>query len=300
VSEETSTADARARRAALRERRRREAGVAIPLPADAPPPFDPAAYLQERAAAEGRELPLSKPLSRRGERVFIVVVAAVFVAGTVLAFTMERPSSTGVGWFLGVFGCAVLAALVWAHLGGGFDRKGSVPRPRRAARPPAARRATATVAPAPEASVAPTTHRLASIRARLAAGLLDQALALLPLLLAGLANDRRLLSHAAITGLLLLALALFLLGAPLWLWLTNGRTPGRRLLGIRVVRTDGRRLTLRGALRRELGGLGRAGLLMGLMSVASMDRDELRRSEADTRAGTVVVVDDDRDADRPR
>jgi uncharacterized RDD family membrane protein YckC len=73
---------------------------------------------------------------------------------------------------------------------------------------------------------------------------------------------------------------------------TNGRTPGGRLRGIRVVSADGAHMTLRRALRRELGGFLGAGLFSGLQSLASMTADDLRRSTADNRAGTLVVVDD--------
>jgi uncharacterized RDD family membrane protein YckC len=76
------------------------------------------------------------------------------------------------------------------------------------------------------------------------------------------------------------------------LWLTDGRTPGGKLLGIRVVRADGARMTLGRALRRELGGLAGAGPFAAMQSLASMSVDDLRRSAADDRARTVVVVDD--------
>jgi uncharacterized RDD family membrane protein YckC len=264
----------------------REARVTIPLTGEAARPVNPAVRLRERAAAQGRELPLSKPLSRQAERVLIAVIAAVVVAGTVLAFVMDRPSHTGVGWLVGGVGGAVLGALIWAHLSGGIDQMGRAPRAA------AAEPATATVAPAQDPSVLPTTYRLAPVRARAVAGLLDQALALLPLLLLVILRDQRLVQEQVSSGLVVLALALFLLAAPLSLWLTNGRTLGRKLLGIRVVCADGARMTLRRVLRRELGGAARAGLLEGVLSIASMGTDELRRSRADARGRTVVVFDD--------
>jgi uncharacterized RDD family membrane protein YckC len=263
----------------------RKVEVTIPLSAEAARPFDPAAHLEERAAAEGRELPLSKPLSRKAERVVIAVIAAVVVAGTVLAFSLERPSRTGAGWLFGVVGGAVLAALIWAHLRGGIDK---VARSSRAA----AQLSTSAVASARHPVGLPASYRLAPVRARLVAGLLDQALVLLPLLVLVLLDDEGPVSEPVFTSLVVLAFAIFLLGDACSLWLTNGRTPGRKLLGIRVVRADGTRMTLRRALRRELGGFARAGLLEGVQSLASMSMDDLRRSSADNRARTVVVIDD--------
>jgi uncharacterized RDD family membrane protein YckC len=263
----------------------REVEVTIPLPVEAARPYDPAAQLKERLAAEGRELPLSKPLSRTAERVAIALIATVVVAGTVLAFALERPSRTGIGWFLGAFGGAILAALVWGHLRGGI---GATARQSRAAAQPS----TAPAAPAQAPAVPPASYTLASIRARLLAGLLDQALAVLPLLALVLLRDERLVPQPVFTGLVVLAFAIFLFGNAFSLWLTNGRTPGRKLLGMRVVRADGTRMTPGRALRRELGGLAGAGLFTGMQSLASMSADGLRRSSADNRARTVVVVDE--------
>jgi uncharacterized RDD family membrane protein YckC len=261
---------------------RREPEVTIPLSAEAARPFDPAAQLKERLAAEGRELPLSKPLSRTAERVIIAAVAVVIAAGTVLAFSLETASRTGIGWLLAGLGGAILAALVWAHLRGGIDKAA------RAETQPSA----APVAPVQDPAVPPTSHRLASIRARLAAGLLDHALVLLPLGVLVLVRDERLVPQPVFIGLAVLAFAIFLLGTACSLWLTNGRTPGGRLLGIRVVRADGARMTPGRALRRELRGFVGAGLFSAMQSLALMSTDDLRRSAADSRAGTVVVVDD--------
>lgn len=40
---------------------------------------------------------------------------------------------------------------------------------------------------------------------------------------------------------------------PVFFWMIAGQTPGKRLLGLRVVRTNGQRLTVGGAIRRALG-----------------------------------------------
>lgn len=262
----------------------RDADVTVPLSAEAARPFDPAAYFQERAAAEGRELPLSKPLSRKAERVAIAVIAAVVVAGTVLAFSVESASRAGVGWLLGAFGGAIVAALVWAHLRGGVDKAARASRPE-------ARPSTAPVAPVRGRAVLPANYRLAPVRDRLVAGLVDQALAFLPLLVLMLLRDEPSVPQPVFTGLVVAAFAVFLFGQALSLWLTDGRTPGRKLRGMRVVRADGARMTLGCALRREVGGLG-DGPLAGLQSLAAMKMDGLRRSSADNRGGTVVVRDE--------
>src|SRR2546423_8281718 len=124
------------------------------------------------------------------------------------------------------------------------------------------------------------------------AGLLDQVVALLPFVVLAVVRPQHLVRQAVNTSLILLALSLYFLAAPISLWVTNGRTAGRKLLGIRVVRGDGMRMTLGRVLRRELGGIGRGASFTALLSLASMGTDSLRRSGADRRAGTVVVIDD--------
>ena len=78
----------------------------------------------------------------------------------------------------------------------------------------------------------------------------------------------------------------------LTLTLWNGYTPGKRLVGIRVVRLDGRRLSLWTALDR-LGGYA-AGLVTGLLGFAQVLWDPNRQGVQDKIAGTVVVRTDGR------
>ena len=67
----------------------------------------------------------------------------------------------------------------------------------------------------------------------------------------------------------------------------GGYTPGKRLLGIRVVRLDGRPLTLWNAFER-FGGYA-AGLATGLVGFAQVLWDPNRQGVQDKIAGTVVV-----------
>jgi uncharacterized RDD family membrane protein YckC len=75
-----------------------------------------------------------------------------------------------------------------------------------------------------------------------------------------------------------------------WEWLGGGRTPGKRAMGLRVVRTDGRALGLGGALIRNLLrplDLGTGGVLA--LAVAAFTRRHQRLG--DLAGGTLVVHD---------
>jgi uncharacterized RDD family membrane protein YckC len=70
-------------------------------------------------------------------------------------------------------------------------------------------------------------------------------------------------------------------------WMLAGQTRGMRLMAIRVVRTDGTRLSFRRALRRLVGMVVAAlPLFAGYLLILFNDR---RRGLHDTLAGTVVV-----------
>ncbi|WP_412063617.1 RDD family protein [Rubrivirga sp. IMCC45206] len=77
--------------------------------------------------------------------------------------------------------------------------------------------------------------------------------------------------------------AYFTLTLAVW----NGYTPGKRLLGIRVVRLDGRRLSLWAAFERFGGYV--AGLVTGLLGFAQVLWDPNRQGVQDKIAGTAVV-----------
>jgi uncharacterized RDD family membrane protein YckC len=150
------------------------------------------------------------------------------------------------------------------------------------------REALATHRPA----AAPPSTSLAPVRARLLAGVIDEVVSFLPVIGVGLSRGEVVVPTPVYVGVAVLAFAVWVLGNAIALWLTDGRTLGRKLFGIRVVRADGARMTLGCVLRRELGAYVHGGPIDGLKSLASMNWDELHRSSADMRADTLVVVDE--------
>lgn len=70
------------------------------------------------------------------------------------------------------------------------------------------------------------------------------------------------------------------------LWLLAGQTPGKRIMGLRVVRTDGRRLTAGNCVRRLIGYWVSGFLFLGYLWVLADDR---RQGFHDKIAGTLVV-----------
>lgn len=69
-------------------------------------------------------------------------------------------------------------------------------------------------------------------------------------------------------------------------WLLAGQTPGKRLMGVRIVRTNGQRITLWAAVRRWVGYWLSAILFLGYLWVLL---DNKRQGFHDKLAGTVVV-----------
>jgi uncharacterized RDD family membrane protein YckC len=69
-------------------------------------------------------------------------------------------------------------------------------------------------------------------------------------------------------------------------WLLVGQTPGKRVMGVRVVRTDGKRLKFGNALRRAIGYVVSAILFVGYLWILF---DNRRQGFHDKLAGTMVV-----------
>ncbi len=69
-------------------------------------------------------------------------------------------------------------------------------------------------------------------------------------------------------------------------WLLTGQTPGKRVLGVRVVRTDGKRLSFWNALRRVIGYIVSSILFLGYLWILF---DNRRQGFHDKLAGTMVV-----------
>lgn len=69
-------------------------------------------------------------------------------------------------------------------------------------------------------------------------------------------------------------------------WLLSGQTPGKRVLGVRVMRADGKRLRLGNAVRRQLGYWISAIFFLGFLWILF---DNRRQGFHDKIAGTIVT-----------
>jgi uncharacterized RDD family membrane protein YckC len=69
-------------------------------------------------------------------------------------------------------------------------------------------------------------------------------------------------------------------------WMLVGQTPGKQLLGVRIVRADGERLRLGNAIRRELAYVVSGILFLGYLWILF---DNRRQGLHDKLAGTIVV-----------
>jgi uncharacterized RDD family membrane protein YckC len=92
---------------------------------------------------------------------------------------------------------------------------------------------------------------------------------------------------ALIVTLFILGLVVFVrLFYNMGFWMLAGQTPGKRVMGVRVVRTDGHRLKWGNAIRREVGYWISAILFLGYLWVLV---DNRRQAWHDKLAGTLVV-----------
>ncbi|MGD9047676.1 MAG: RDD family protein [Anaerolineae bacterium] len=93
----------------------------------------------------------------------------------------------------------------------------------------------------------------------------------------------------AVLALVLSTLGVYLLVSiayNVFFWLSSGQTPGKRVLGLRVLRTDGNRLRLGNALRRQIGYYISAIFYLGFVWILV---DNKRQGFHDKIAGTIVV-----------
>ena len=93
----------------------------------------------------------------------------------------------------------------------------------------------------------------------------------------------------AFLAILLSTLGFYLLVSILYdvgFWLLSGQTPGKRVLGVRVMRKDGKRLRLGNALVREVGYWVSAIFFLGFLWILFDDR---RQGFHDKLAGTIVT-----------
>ncbi len=246
-------------------------------------PVDPWAAFAATTGRSPDELPLNRPLTSRGEQVFVGVVAMLLVAVCATAFVADD-GRTGVGWLLTAFSVTIVAALVWAHRRGGINR----PLGKRAI--DHGRDDHAVPAPALDPSVRPTTYAIASIHERVVGGVLEQLVAAVPILMLVMLDISGAIDASDVPLAGALALAVFVFGTTFEIWLTNGRTLGRRLAGTRVVRTDGLRMTFGVAAKREFFKMVNS-QFFGIGYLSATVADPLQRSPADLRADTLVVRD---------
>lgn len=94
------------------------------------------------------------------------------------------------------------------------------------------------------------------------------------------------LASAIVLGLGLLISALIYLGYDILFLVLAGQTPGKWLMGVRVVRTDGARLKGSNAVIRQLGYFVSAVLFLGYLWVLV---DNKRQAWHDKLAGTLVI-----------
>jgi uncharacterized RDD family membrane protein YckC len=93
--------------------------------------------------------------------------------------------------------------------------------------------------------------------------------------------------HAVLVGATIAFSFLFPVAYPIGFWALVGQTPGKALLGLRIVRMDGRRMTLSAALLRYLGyWVSAIPLFLGFAWIL-FDAD--RRGWHDRIAGTYVA-----------
>ena len=94
------------------------------------------------------------------------------------------------------------------------------------------------------------------------------------------------LAGTIVTTLVVVVGALIFLLYDLLFWMLAGQTPGKRFLGVRIVRTDGHRLRWGNAIRRKVAYWISAILFLGYLWVIV---DSRRQAWHDHLAGTLVV-----------
>ena len=94
------------------------------------------------------------------------------------------------------------------------------------------------------------------------------------------------LTGTIVTTLVVVTAVLIYLFYDLLFWMLAGQTPGKRLLGVRIVRTDGKRLRWGNAIRRKVSYWISALLFLGFLWVIV---DNRRQAWHDRLAGTLVL-----------
>jgi uncharacterized RDD family membrane protein YckC len=253
-------------------------------------PFPDHAFSYLKAMSSSRRPPLDSKMLRGAERAFIVMIALVLAAATALVFE-SRNFSNGAGYRLMHTSIAVVLLLVLAHLFGGVDAA------RRAVRGVRrwSRSFESSAAVDPHPPDLPKSYELATSRERITAEILDRGIAAalaLAVVLPTAAVPGHPLQHGLI-GVILAAveLAMIFLALPVTVWATNGRSPAKAMMGIRITRANGTPITLSEALKRELLYKYMFSPFNHFIDISAMNRDPLRRSQHDLVAKTFVVKD---------
>jgi uncharacterized RDD family membrane protein YckC len=145
-----------------------------------------------------------------------------------------------------------------------------------------------------EQPAAPTLYgRYAGFASRLLAYVIDRLIILgLLLILSPVATflmdalPTPQLTRSVIVGLLALLPAVTGAIYSMGFWLLAGQTPGKRVMGVRIIRTDGRRLKLGNVVRRWVGYWVSTWFLLGFLWILV---DKRRMGWHDHIAGTLVV-----------
>ena len=98
-------------------------------------------------------------------------------------------------------------------------------------------------------------------------------------------NAGQLTTRIVIFGILAFSVVLYL-AYYLGFWLLAGQTPGKRIMGVRIVRTDGERLTFGNAVRRLVGYWLSTVVFLGYLWILA---DNRRQGWHDKLAGTMVI-----------
>jgi uncharacterized RDD family membrane protein YckC len=254
----------------------KERRVTIPLSPEDRAPVDHWARLREQSRAAGHDTRWMEPLSKRGQVIFVICVAVVLAtASIVVIFRGQLPA---MGWILLAASVVIVGALVWAVAHGGIDEMGRVTlfRSDRINQPHEREQ---------NGFVAPSEHALAPSSGRVLARIIDLGVTLFVVL--GVHAITEGFSKPLSLGLSVVA---FLMTPPLLLWITNGRSPGKVLCGLRVLSIDGHPLKFGVCIKRETHAFASASDLPTLFfDTVNALTNRTRRTFADQSSGTVVV-----------
>jgi uncharacterized RDD family membrane protein YckC len=226
--------------------------------------------------ASASEVNWDSGMFRGAERAAIVIATILLGLITAIVFAVEKTRSAG--WIVAAISGGLVLLLVVFHLLGGFARLGPA-----TAKPPGMER--------PIQPISPSDVEIASLQVRSMAFVADLGVLFVAFaVIAGIGKIADLPEVANVIFLVVGLTAAFLI-RPLTTWITDGRTFGRWLFGIRVIRADGEPMTLARALQRESIRSQFNDDLWALLDVYKASTDHLNRSFPDQWTRTLVVLD---------